>query len=201
MTPAELWVQITAMPRPHRVVDFPRVNDLGEPVARVALIVLTQEEQITASVETERFTKRVIKDMPKQDDARRGYDDCYNNQAACEILFRASKVAEDISQSFFPSTEQIRKHLTPDEIGVLFRSYLLVQDEVGPIVAKLSDEETEAWIKRLQDAGSKVPLAVLSWGAVSDLACTLASRIAKSATVNGLPGSQPDETTLPEVTE
>ena len=195
MTPSELWTQIIAMPRPHRVVDFPRTNDDGKPVARVAIVVMTQEEQITAAVETERFTKRMIKDVPRADEAKRGYDDIYNNQASIEILHRVCKVDGDLTRSFFPSTEEMRKHLTPDEVGVLFRSYLLVQDEVGPIIANLSPEEMEAWIKRLQDAGSKSPLAFLSSGALSDLVYSLASQRFASATPSISPGSLPDDST------
>ena len=192
MSSAELWIAITQMPRPFRVVDFPRHNEQGEPVARIHVVVLTQEEQITAAAETERFTKRAIKDLPKQDDARRGYNDVYDNQAAVEILFRACKQLEEPSRGFFPSASDIAKHLTPDEIGVLFRSYLMVQDEIGPIGSRLSAEEVEAWIKRLIDAGSKVPLASLSWGAVSDLAFSLAARSESSATDITSPGSQLD---------
>ena len=195
MSPSELWTQIISMPRPHRVVDFPRMNDRGEPMARVAIVVLTQEEQITASVETERFTKRMIKDVPRADEAKRGYDDIYNNQAAVEILHRACKVENELMRPFFPSTEEMRKHLTPDEIGVLFRSYLLVQDEVGPIIANLSAEEMEAWIKRLQDAGSKSPLAFLSSGALSDLAYSLACQRFAYAMPSTSPGLPPEDST------
>lgn len=197
MSDLDIWAQIVAMPRPHRVVDFPRNKDDGTPVARVAVVVLTQEEQILCSVETERFTRKALKEVPKSDEARRGYDDTYNNQGVCELLFRACKKPDELSKPFFPSATAIREHLSPDEVAVLFRSYALVQDEVGPIIARLSDEECEAWVRRLQEAGSHAPLAFLSSGALTALAFSMASRMPRSATPNTSPGSPPDDGSPP----
>ena len=191
---ADLWAQIIAMPRPHRVVDFPRTGDDGEPVARLVMQVLRQEEQITAAVETERFTKKMIKDIPRADEAKRAYDDIYNNQGACEILFLACRQTDNLTRPFFPSSSAIRQSLTPDEVGVLYRSYLVIQDEVGPIVANISDDEREAWIVRLQQGGSRVPLASLSLEALTDLAFSLACRTPISPTDTSSPGSLLDET-------
>ena len=199
LSPAALWAQIIAMPRPHRTVDFPRLNYKGEAMGKVTIVVLTQEEQISASVETERFTRKMIRDVPRADEAKRGYDDIYNNQAAVEILHRACRAEGDTTKPFFPSPSAMREFLTPDEIGVLFRSYLIVQDEVGPIIANMSAEEMEAWIKRLQDAGSRAPLAFLSSGALIDLVYILASQMFTSATPSISPGSLPESaTTSPE---
>ena len=203
MTPAEIWVSIIKMPRPHQLVDFPRMNAQGEPVARISMTVLTQEEQITASLDTDRFTKRVMKEMPRADEAKRCYDDIYNNRAALEILHRACRSVENFAMPFFPSPNEMATHLTPDEVGVLFRSYLLVQDDVGPIISRLSQEEVEAWIKRLREAGSKAPLALLSLGALSDLAYSMACLSENFATDTTSPGSllekptstQPDDVT------
>lgn len=199
LNPAELWAQIIAMPRPHRTVEFPRLDDKGDPIAKITIVVLTQEEQISASVETERFTRKMIREVPRADEAKRGYEDIYNNQAAVEILHRACRVEGDTAKPFFPSPTAMRAHLTPDEIGVLFRSYLIVQDEVGPIIASMSSEEMEAWIKRIADAGSRAPLAFLSSGALIDLVYTLALQMSTSATPSISPGSPPeDSTTSPE---
>ena len=193
LTPSELWVQITAMPRPHRTVDFPRMNDKGEPVAQISMQVLTQEEQITASIESERFSRKHIKDMPKSSEPHRGYDDTYNNQAACEILFRACRRVDDMTLPFFPSPSAIRQNLTPDEVGVLVRSYYIVQDEVGPIIAKMSSEETEAWIMRLKEGASGVPLAYLSPEAATQLVLSLVSRVGLSATPTSSHGTPSEE--------
>ena len=202
LTPSELWVQITAMPRPHRTVDFPRMNDKGEPVAQMSMQVLTQEEQITTAIEAERFARKHIKDMPKSDEPRRGYDDVYNNQAACELLFRACRRIDDLAMPFFPSPSEIRQKLTPDEVGVLFRSYLIVQTEVGPILASMSEDEVTAIIKRLQEGGSAFPLAFLSPDSQIALVLSMAKRLLPSAMVNTSLGSQLESPTSPsEISE
>ena len=188
LTPSELWTQIIVMPRPHRTVDFPRLGENGEPVGQITMQVLTQEEQITASIESERFTRKHLKEMPKSSEPHRGYDDTYNNQAACELLFRACRRADDVTKPFFPSPAAIRQNLTPDEVGVLVRSYYIVQDEVGPIIASMSEEEVTAWIKRLGDGGSAVPLAFISPEQQSRLALSMALRLYTSATGISSPG-------------
>ena len=191
---ADLWAQIIAMPRPHRVVDFPRVGSDGESVAQVAITVLTQEDQIGCSIETDRFVRKMFPEIPKSGDARRAYDDTYNNQAACEVLYRACRKPDSLTTPFFPSPAAIRQNLSPDEVGVLFRSYTIVQDEVGPIIAHMTEGEMEAWIRRLLEAGTRAPLAFLSWGQLEDLVCFSASQKSSFATPSSSLGQQPDDT-------
>ena len=69
---ADLWLQITAMPRPSRVVEFPRKGTDGKTLGELRIQVLTQEEQILCSAEAERYTKRAIKDLPKENEAQIG---------------------------------------------------------------------------------------------------------------------------------
>ena len=193
MQGADLWTAIMQMPRAHKLVDFPRKVD-GKPIGQVAIVVLTQEEQIQAAASTEAFTRKVIKDMPKEGDARRGYDDVYSNHMAVELLFRCCKKSEDPKSNFFPTTHAIQDHMTPDEVGVLVRAYMEVQSEIGPIMASMSDEEVEAWVKRLREAGSRVPLASLSLAALIDLAFILACRSESSPTDMPSVGSPLDDT-------
>jgi len=137
--------------------------------------LLTQEEQITTAIEAERFARKHVKDTPN-DGPSRGYDDVYNNQAACEILFCACRRVGDMALPFFPSSSAIRQNMTPDEVGVLVRSYYIVQDEVGPIVATMSLEDAEAWVTRIRDGESGVPLAYLSPEATKQIVLSLASK-------------------------
>lgn len=194
MQGADLWAAITAMPRPHRLVDFPRKGQDGVPMGQVAIVVLTQTEQIQAAAATEDFARKVIKDMPKEGDARRGYDDVYSNHMAVELLFRCCKKPDDPKANFFPTTHAIQDHMTPDEVGVLVRAYMEVQAEIGPIMANMSDEEVDAWVKRLREAGSRVPLASLSLAALIDLAFILACRNGSSPMDTPSPGSPPEST-------
>lgn len=191
MSPDELWARVCASPRPHKLIDFPRNDADGKTLGTVAIVVLTQEEQMLAAAETERYTKKAIKDLPKADDAKRGYDDCYNNRGAVEILFRACRRPDDPTRGFFPSPDEMQRVLTVDEVGILYRAYFVVQEELGPVVAHLSKEEEDAWIRRLKEAGSRSPLASLSWDAVSLLALSLASRMPEFAMSSDSSGSPP----------
>lgn len=190
----DLWAQICAIPRPSRVADFPRLDPAsGKPVARVRLMVLTQEEQMLCASAAEKITRAMLKDVPKGDDARRGYDDVYNNAAAIEILFRACKKEEDATASFFPTPQAIRQALSIDEVGVLFSEYLMAQTELGPIVSKMSPEEMDAWVERLGEGGAMFPLASLSSEMLTSLAFGLACQLHALRTATSSVGSPLEE--------
>ncbi len=193
LKPTDLWLAITAMPRPSDVVDFPRKGKDGKPIGQVRIQILTQEEQMLCSAEAERFTKKAIKDLPKGDEAQLGYQNVYNNSAAVEILFHACRQRDDAAKPFFPSRDVLRKYLTPDEVGVLMMNYYTVQAQRGPIVARMTEEEVEAWTVRLGEGGSRFPLDFLSLEALKDLAFILACQKHSSATDTSSPGSQPNE--------
>ncbi len=197
LKPADLWLAITAMPRPSRIVEFPRNGADGKPIGELRIQVLTQEEQILCSAEAERFTKKAIKDLPKGDEAQLGYQNVYNNSAAVEVLFHACRKRDEAKDPFFPSREAIRKVLTPDEVGVLMMHYYTAQAELGPIVAHMSEEEVDAWVARLGEGGSRFPLDFLSLDGLKDLAFSLACQKHSSATVTSLPGLPPAEEQSP----
>lgn len=188
----DLWAKITSMPRPYRIVDFPRRDSEGNPIGELAIWVLTQEEQMACAGNAERTTRKVLKDVPKDNEAKRGYDDTYNNAGACEVLHLACRNKDDVEKPFFPNSEAVRK-LSVDEIGALMMHYYTTQSELGPIVSRMSDEEVDAWLDKIQKAGSRYPLDLISWEALKDLAYILALRSINSLTSNislGLPLSE-----------
>ncbi len=194
LKPTDLWLAITEMPRPSRVIDFPRNGKDGKPVGELRIQVLTQEEQILCSAEAERYTKKAIKDLPKGDEAQIGYQNVYNNSAAVEVLYHACRKRDDAAESFFPSRDALRRFLTPDEVGVLMMHYYTAQAELGPIVAYMTEEQVDAMVARLKEGGQRFPLDLLSWDAVKDLAFSLACRMPSSVTDTSSPGSPPEET-------
>lgn len=195
--PSELWVKLTATPRPHRVVDLPRKDPAtGEPVGRVRMVPLTQEEMIAAAAESERRARKILADgMPRKDDAQLGYEDVYNNIAACEILFRACRDVDDetLKRSAFKTPHEISRAFTNDEIGVLHHNYLTVKQEVGPIIAHMSEDELETWIELLAKGGSAFPLDRCSWGTIQTLVSSLASLVVALRTATSSAGSPPDD--------
>jgi hypothetical protein len=172
---AELWAEITAMPRPSRVVEFPRKKPDGTAVGEFLMQVLTQEEQMLSSAAAERFTKKMIGDAPKSDEVARGYNDVYTNEAAVQILFRACRSKDDLKKPLFPAVEALRQNLSNDEIGTLMNFYYVVQSELGPVVAGMTEAEMDAFVARIIEGGSSYPLGSLSWEVVTQLLSFLAS--------------------------
>jgi hypothetical protein len=192
-----LWEQITSLPRPSRIVDFPKTDPVtGKPVAQVLMQILTQGELIAAAAETETNTKKLLKETQiKRDDQSLGYENVYANESSIQVLFRACKRPGASQWPFFPSPTAMRDKLTQDEVAVLMREYLIVQGELGPIVASMDQGDVDAWVARLGEGGSAFPLALLSSDGVNSLVMHMVSRLYTSPTDTSLPGSQPENST------
>jgi hypothetical protein len=187
----DIWSRIIAMPRPHELVDFPRKNADGTPFSRVAVWVLTQEEQELAEAEAQARVTRLLKDaVPKKGDMARGHDDLYNNCCADMLLFYACRHPDDITRPFFPAPDAVRK-LSVDEISVLCTHYYSVQEKLGPIVNNMTQEETDAFIDRLAKSSDRYPLDGCSPGLLRTLVLSLVSRLTASPTDKSSPGSAP----------
>ena len=177
LSPSALWLALTALPRPDREIPIPRMNAEGQPVGFVRIWPLTQEEQMAANADADRFTKQLLKDPQKKEEANLGYDHTFTNEMAVQVLFRACRDVNDIKRPAFPSPLAMRSTFTTDEIGVLFANYCTVQAEVGPIRAQMSQEETDALILRIEEGGSAFPFDGCSWAEQRSLVLTMASRL------------------------
>lgn len=194
--PDQLWVELSKMPRPYRIVDFPRKHpETGEPMGRVAIQVLSQSDQIAASAEAERFTRNTLKGAlegnAQSGERTQSYDDIYNNASVDEVLFRAVRRADDPNALFFPTVQAIRTKLSHDEVAALFRMYMIVQTELGPLVAEMSEGEMEAWVEVLVKGGSAVPLVRLSSDGVSNLVMLMARRLHSYSMATSSSGTPP----------
>jgi hypothetical protein len=188
---ATLWMKLQELPRPHRFVDFPRKGADGEPIGKIAMFVLTQEEQMICATTAEKFAKEKLKDGKKDD---LGYESIYGNESVIQILYRACKDADNLTRSAFPSPQAIRQQLTTDECSVLFEAYLTTQQDFGPIVTQLSSEEVDAWIDRLAEGGlAASPLESVSPATVRTLIASMASRLRTLRTDKSSVGSPPDD--------
>lgn len=198
LTSDQLWAQIMAMPRPHRVVDFPRKGPDGQPMGRLAMFVLTQEENERAIASAEAFVRRILKDqksMPTSGEPRTSYEDMIESRRALEVLFRSCKQPENLEKGFFPAVESIAARLTVDEVAVLVLNYNRVKSELGPVDSEMGPEERDAWIEKLAKGGSMFPFDSLSMGAQSALILYMANRLWSSRTDSSTPGSPPDGNT------
>ena len=194
--PDDLWLQITQLPRPHRIIDIPRLNPItGEAVGQIAIWILTQEESMVCQKAADQHARTMLKEnAPKAGEVSQGYDDLYRNEAANQVLFRACRRVKDLRYSAFPSPGEIRKHFTADEVGVLMNHYNTIRAQLGPIVAELTVDELDAWTGRLMEGGATYFLDLLSSEAKTALIEHLVSRLRSSATGTTSPGEPPSDT-------
>lgn len=174
----DLFLQITAMPRPHHVVDYPRKRPDGSPVGKLAMVVLTNQETQSATAAAEKFTRKTLGDqgaLPARGEPSEGYSTMFANRASVEVLVRACRRVDNMALPFFPGADAIAKALTLDEVDVLFSAYAAVRYELGPIVKSMTEVEYDAWIEALGKGASSVPLAPMT----SDLRSLLLLRMAR----------------------
>ncbi len=193
LEPSELWLALNALPRPTREVPFPRnFPGTDTPVGALVMWPLTQEEQMAANAEADRWTKALLKDPQRKEEANLGYQHTYTNEVAVQVLHRACRDPKNLERPAFPSPKQMRSAFSTDEIGVLFSTYCTVQAELGPIRASMSKEEADALIIRLAEGGSAFPLDSYSWEQQRTLALSMASRLVSCWTAMSSAGLPPD---------
>ena len=188
IAPSDLWVQLQALPRPHRLVDFPRTGPDGNPVGQVAVFVLTQEEQVAANAAAEMFSRKLLKDGKRGD---LGYEAIFNNEGAVQVLWRACRDTGNLKRHAFPTPVAMREQLTADEVGTLFEHYLTVQLELGPTLATLTQVELDAWCEKIAEGGAYF-LDLLSRDMQKALLISMASRLARLPTGSGSAGTPRD---------
>ncbi len=190
-----LWMQLQEMPRPSRVVDYPRADPItGDAIAQVVIQVVSQAEQMSAAAAADRYAIATLKRSPKKDEHSEGYETIYNNECTVQLLFRAVRRAEQPTLPLFPSADSIRE-LTQDEVGALARMYLIVQRELGPVVSTMTEEEKDAWLRVLGEGASAFPLACLDSAAIEALLMHSARRLLKFSTDSSSAGTSHEAST------
>lgn len=178
LEPSQLWQELTKLPRPSRNMPIAR-NRPGtdEPIGEVLVWPLTQEEQMSANAEADRWTKRLLKDPQKKEEANLGYHHTFTNEVAVQVLVRACRDVNDPNRPAFPSADLVRRTFTTDEIGVMFNSFCTIQSELGPIRAHMTPEQVEGFILRLIEGGSAFPFDSISWEQQRSLVLSMAYRL------------------------
>jgi hypothetical protein len=169
-------------------------------VGKIAIWPHTQEESMVSAAAAERFARDQLKLKTKSDETSLGYEAVFHNQAAAEVLCRACRRPDNLKVPFFPNPGELRRHLTDDEIAVLFAQYTKVRAEVGPMIARMEPEEYEAWVDRLAEAGDTFPLGFLSPEQHDHLTLYLASRCKSLRMATSSVGSQQSDSS-PESTD
>lgn len=190
MPPGELLARLTQMPRPFKIVAFPRLDPMTkESIADVALWPLTQSELLSARAAADAYSRQLMRDKPKEGEDNAGFKSIYHDAVTVELLIRACRQPTDLKSPAFPTAKIAREHVTANEFAILVRLYLQMEREVGPLVDFMSEEEMEAWVSRIQEDGSRVPLAFLASEQLEDLLMYLVSHHTRSPTLNGSSGT------------
>lgn len=191
---SDLWQLFTAVPRPFRPVPLPRkLPGTGMPVGEVPMWPLMHGELRDANAAAEQRMKLAFKDGQKKDDLNFGYSISFENEVAVQQLWRACRDPSDLKRPAFPSPKAMSLHMTGDEVGVLYNHYLTVQAELGPIIARLTDEEFEELVIKIAEGGNADPFDSLSWDLQRSLVVSLASQLASYWMATTSAGSPPEE--------
>lgn len=176
ISPSDLFRKLQERPAPSEVCD------LGEELGRVRFLVLRGDQHDQARVRARAYLKEKLK--LTDDDLRGEYGATMMGDAAARELIAMSAVTEEHIPGtddkpqysrHFRHAEDVNK-LSTDEIRVLFGAYLMVQRRLGPHEYNLGDGEVNAWISRLTEGASVLPLARLESWARDELCLSLAQR-------------------------
>jgi hypothetical protein len=187
---SRLWSKLCETPAPSEVVDFPRRRRDGTPIGQVRIMVLPQRLHDDAR---ERAARAIEKKGYKPEQLKNDLlAEVQGDQTAKELLALACHEVDPNPGTegdapryarVFPNGDAVGD-LTADEINVLFTSYLMVQAKYGPYINDVAtEEELDAWIRRLAEGGSAHPLASFSWRALVQLSMLTAQRAYKLATI------------------
>lgn len=184
----ELWLKLSEAPAPSEIVDFPRRGADGKPIRQIRIQVLSMAAHDEARMLAhQRLAKQGIK--PEDTNQSVLLQEVLGDAVAREILAMSCVTVKPIHGDdedtvkptygrLFVDGESLRQLLTPDEVTVLFNSYLLVQEKWGPLETTVNgDEELNAWVERLAEGGSLVPLAATSSVSLAGLCLSLAQRV------------------------
>jgi hypothetical protein len=191
IAPLALWESLNELPRPSRVVDYPRRTADGKPIGKIAIWPLTQSEMMQATGAATKVAREILDLSEKNGERAFGFEHLFNNASAVEQLYRGCRAVEDIERPAFPSPERMREKLPAEEVGALFALFMTVQIELGPIVAHMSKPEMDAWVTTLAAGGEQIPFSLLSLETQNRLVSFMACQIVDSRTATSFVGSPP----------
>ncbi len=179
--PSDVWLALSSIPRPSRVVDVPRlIPGTKVSVGEVAIWALTQQEQAACTAEADRFTRQLMRDPAHAEQTSFGYHHLFACEYALQTLARACRNPKNLQQPAFPSPKLLRPKLTDDELTILFNSYLTVHAELSPCIDRMDPEEFENFVLRIAESGSALPFEELSWDLQRTAVVALALQLAAS---------------------
>lgn len=170
------FAELSKQPRPYKMIPFPRKVNGKE--FMIPLVMLTALENAQVKADAEIKTQQYLKEHTKEQ--TRGYKELFNDFCGVNIVWYSARISEtNINTKFFPTKDSILEILSIDELGVLVGLYMRVQEELGPIIVTLTDDEVEKWIEKIIEDGTDPSFffSVLSVVAQNQLVIGLVNRV------------------------
>lgn len=201
---SELWLKLQETPAPSEIVDFPRRDPrTNKFIGQLRLIVLDMEQIDLARIRAmERF--RNSPRVQSGDEQTQLGREILGDMVARESLLMACHSVDPLNpnedspryRKIFMKVEDLGK-LSRDELASLFMAYTMTQEKFGPHERDTTKEECDAWVNRLVEGGSTLPLAQLGSQALVELTQLLAVRVyALSQALRSQSSSLPDTLAL-----
>lgn len=182
ISPSELFIRLMERPQPSAIVDYPAKSPGGAALAQIRILVLTGEQQEEARFKGKEYLRSTRKMTDQDVDGKLG-EALLGDAVARECIARSCHMVDPIPNTedspqyprLFPDAKSVSR-LPADEITALFGAYCAVQKRLGPFAEDMGDGEVNAWIQRLEDGGSALPLSLLASHQVADLCLHLSAR-------------------------
>lgn len=182
----ELFLKLSAPVRPSEVIDFPRRDPVTrQPLGRVRMQVLNLAEYDEARIKAQQWLVEKKKISRDQVDAN-AIREVLGDRVAKELISMACLSVEPIKNTVETGKPRYVRHfinadavdvLMADELEALWMSLQMVQRKFGPYEGNIeTPEQATAWMKRLVEGGSALPLGVLGWHHLVELTMLLAER-------------------------
>jgi len=186
VTATDLFLKLSASARPSEIVDFPRRDPYTRlPIGQIRMQVLNLAEYDEARIKAQFW----IVDKKRIDKAQlegQTIKEVLGDRVAKELISMACLSVEPIKgteETGFP--RYLRHFRTADEVDVLLADELealwmtlqMIQRKWGPYEGNIETaEQATAWMKRLVEGGSTLPLGVLGWHHLVELTMLLSER-------------------------
>ena len=151
--------------RPVSVVDFPVLDAMGEPVSRVAIRGLSQNEEDVAFANAQIYVEQLMRSSEKP---LWKPDELEHNARASEILAVACRQVEDQSLPFFAHGVVDTREFGTDVLGFMFLAYLDHRQKFYPRLSELDDKTFEEWVTKIALGVGDDPFFVTSRGMLED---------------------------------
>lgn len=186
VTSTDLFLKLSASTRPSEVVDFPRRDPYTRlPIGQIRMQVLNLAEYDEARIKAQYW----IVDKKRIDKAHiegQAMKEVIGDRIAKELISMACLSVEPIKGTEETGFSRYLRHFhTADEVDVLMADELealwmtlqMLQRKYGPYEGNLENaEQATAWMKRLVEGGSALPLGQLGWHLLVELTMLLAER-------------------------